>query len=146
MGRALATVAVLLTGLVALAQAAAGVSQTFPAPFERVWTAAESALKAEGWAVDRADRPTGTITTRSRRLDGDDDGAFAKNRRVRLHLRVLPSGLEQTTVTVEPEHFIRERVLWVEKDTRLSATTIDPVAPPDHTLEQRVLAAFGKAL
>jgi hypothetical protein len=96
--------------------------------------------------VDRADRATGTITTRSRRVEGDDDGAFAKNRRVRLHLRLVPLGAAQTSITVEPEHFIRERVFWVEKDTRLPASTIDPVVPPDQTLEQRLLAAFGKAL
>jgi hypothetical protein len=145
MGRALPIVAALLLSLAPLASAAA-VARTFAAPLDRVWAVAEGALKAEGWAVDRADRPTGTITTRSRRVDGDDDGWFAKNRRVRLHLRLAPLGSAQTSVTVEQEQFIRERVLWVEKDTRLPATTLDPAVPPDHTLEQRVLTAFGKAL
>lgn len=132
-------------GLSATAPAGEGVSWTFAAPMERVWTAAERGLRAEGWSIDHADRPTGTVATRSRRLEGDDDGIQAKNLRVRLHLQIAPAASGQTLVRVEREHFTRERVLWIEWDRPLVPAT-DPAVPPDRTLEQRVLTAIGKAL
>lgn len=144
--RAIALVAAFVLALPLAGRAAEPLLRTVAAPLDRVWAATESALRAEGWDIDRADRPTGTITTRSRRLEGDDDGLQATNRRVRLHLRLVPVAPAQTSVRVERELFIRERVLWIEKDRPLPPSSTDPAVPPDLTLEQRVLTAIGKAL
>lgn len=139
---------VLLLALVAGAPALAAepMSRTFAAPLDRMWVVTESALRAEGWDIDRADRPTGTITTGSRILDGEEAWLQATTRRVRLHLQLAPVGAGQTSVRVERELFVRERVLWIEKDRPLPASSTDPAVPPDLTLEQRVLTAIGKAL
>ena len=144
-GRWLVAVAGVLWALSSAQATAPEITRTFALPFARAWTATESALKSEGWSIDHADRPTGVITTRSRRLAGDDDGMQAINRRVRLHLRLAPVDPEQTSVRIEREQFIRERVLWVEKDRPLSPASHDPIVPPDRTLEERVLAAIARA-
>src|SRR5919197_405844 len=117
--RALLMVLVLATALPA--GAAEPVSRTFPAPPDRVWAATEAGLKAAGWTVDLVDRPSGTILTKSQRLEGDNNGLQATTRRVRLYLRLSPAGREATAVRVEREQFVRERVLWVERDQPLPA-------------------------
>jgi hypothetical protein len=138
----------LLLGLAAAvpASAAEPMSRTFPAPADRVWAATEVALKAAGWSVDHADRPSGTIVTQSQRVEGDNNGIQATTRRVRLYLRVRPAGRDGTAVQVEREQFVRERVLWVERDQPLPASSIDAIVPADRSLERQVLAAIARAL
>jgi hypothetical protein len=128
------------------AGAAEPVSRTFQAPLDQVWAATEVALKAAGWSLDHVDRPTGTIITQSQREDGDNKGLLATTRRVRLYLRLSPAGREATAVRVEREQFVRERVLWVERDQPLPAASLDAIVPPDHTLERQLLAAIARAL
>ena len=54
-------------GLVGLALAGEPVELTYPADFDRVWTAAEKALKAEGWGIDDAARPLRVFATKTPR-------------------------------------------------------------------------------
>lgn len=139
---------VLLLALAAAlpAGAAEPMSRTFQAPLDQVWAAAEVALKAAGWSLDHVDRPAGTIITQSQREEGDNKGLLATTRRVRLYLRLSPAGRDVTAVRVVREQFVRERVLWVERDQPLPAASMDAIVPPDHTLERQLLAAIARAL
>jgi hypothetical protein len=125
---------------VTAAAAAEPVSQTFPAPLERVWTVAEHVLKQLGWDIDRADRTIGWITTESRKVEGqgEDFGVYAKGARQRLTLNFKPAGDRRTTVSIEKVLFKRERILWMDKDEPLTAT--------DQNVEKAVLAAIERSL
>ena len=118
------------------------VELTYPGDFDRVWAAAEKALKAEGWGIDDAARPLGILVTKTQRLAGSDAGIQAINQRVRLRLTLTTAGVSQTRVQIQREMIRRERVLWVERDTGVA--TADAVA--QRTLEERVLAAIAREL
>jgi len=137
-----------VAGLALVAVSAAGaaadhpVAATLPASFDRAWAAAGRGLLAEGWTVDLADAPTGTLSTGSRRLQGDAGGIHARARRVRLTLELTPAGPDRTRVSVRRQLFERERALWVERDRAL--VSADALGG-DH-VERRVLDAIRRAL
>jgi hypothetical protein len=54
------------------------VKGTFAAPVDRVWFATEAVLKQVGWEIENSDRSIGWITTKSRGLEGEDCGVYAK--------------------------------------------------------------------
>jgi hypothetical protein len=135
---------VLLGGLIAvLCLAGAGsagepVSQTFPAPVDRVWAVTEALLKQFGWDVDKVDRAIGWIETDSRAVEGGDYGVYAKGVRHRLRINIRAAGEGRTTVGVERTVFKRERILWMDKD--------EPVATTDQSVEKKFLADLGHSL
>jgi hypothetical protein len=134
--------AALLLAVAVVAEAGDAVATTLAAPVERVWTAVERGLAAEGWSIERADRPLGLVVTESRRLQGDAGGLHVRARRVRLRIEVAPADEARATVSVRREILDRERVLWIERDrVPIAAEALDA-----ETLERRVLAAIGRAL
>ena len=124
--------------LAATALAAEAIERTYNAPVDRVWSTTEAVLKHLGWDVDKADRAIGFITTDSRRVDGENYGVYEKGLRHRLRLHVKGLGDSRTTVSVERSLFMRERILFVDKD--------EPVTAPDQAVEKALLDAIGKAL
>ena len=137
----LAICALLVVLLVAPAVSAAEpVAQTFNAPIDRVWTVVEAVLKQLGWDIDKKDRTIGMIGTDSRQVDGENYGVYAKGLRHRLTLYVKAASDNRTTVTIERELFRRERILWIDKDERVPATS------DKRDVERSVLSAIGRAL
>lgn len=126
------------------AAAADGLSRIYGAPVERVFEVVARALEAEGWEVDDADRALAQITTRSQGIAGEFGGLWAKTRRTRLRVQLSPAGAGETRVTVTREDFLRERVLWMVRDEPVPRR--DPLVRYDRTLEERVLAAIGRAI
>ena len=118
--------------------AAAPLERTYNAPVDRVWTTTEAVLKHLGWDVDKADRAIGFITTDSRRVEGENYGVYEKGLRHRLQLHVKGVGDTRAIVSVERTVFMRERILFVDKD--------EPVTDPSQAVEKSVLEAIGKAL
>lgn len=113
-------------------------TRTFSAPADRVWTVARSTLESLGWKIDKEDRDVGWVVTRSRGVDHDDYGVYAKGTRHRL--RVMVKGREggKTEVTVERRLWKEERILWMDKEEDLTTT--------DRTVEKQVLEAIAKGL
>ena len=113
-------------------------TRTFSAPADRVWTVARSTLESLGWKIDKEDRDVGWVVTKSRGVDHDDYGVYAKGTRHRL--RVMVKGREggKTEVTVERRLWKEERILWMDKEEELTTT--------DRTVEKQVLEAIGKGL
>jgi uncharacterized lipoprotein len=114
------------------------VSQTFPAPPDKMWTVATSVLKQMGWDIEKSDQAGGWINTESRSVDGEDYGVYAQGTRHRLMIKLKAAGANRTTVTVERALFKRERILWIDKD--------EPLVTSDQTVEKAVLTAIGQAL
>jgi len=131
-------VSLALVIVVATTAAAGSVERTYNAPVDRVWTTTEAVLKHLGWDVDKADRAFGFITTDSRRVDGENYGVYEKGLRHRLQLHLKGLGDTRTTVSIERTVFMRERILFVDKD--------EPVTAPDQNVEKALLDAIGKAL
>jgi hypothetical protein len=137
----LAICALLIVLLVApAASAAEPVAQTFNAPIDRVWTVVEAVLKQLGWDIDKKDRTIGMIGTDSRQVDGENYGVYAKGLRHRLTLYVKAASDNRTTVTIERQLFRRERILWIDKDESVPATS------DKRDVERSVLSAIGRAL
>ncbi len=113
-------------------------TRTFSAPADRVWTVARSTLESLGWKIDKEDRDVGWVVTKSRGVDHDDYGVYAKGTRHRL--RVMVKGREggKTEVTVERRLWKEERILWMDKEEELNTT--------DRTVEKQGLDAIGKGL
>jgi len=113
-------------------------TRTFSAPADRVWTVARSTLESLGWKIDKEDRDVGWVVTKSRGVDHDDYGVYAKGTRHRL--RVMVKGREggKTEMTVERRLWKEERILWMDKEEELNTT--------DRTVEKQVLDAIGKGL
>ena len=113
-------------------------TRTFSAPADRVWTVARSTLESLGWKIDKEDRDVGWVVTKSRGVDHEDYGVYAKGTRHRL--RVMVKGREggKTEVTVERRLWKEERILWIDKEEELTTT--------DRTVEKQVLDAIGKGL
>jgi uncharacterized lipoprotein len=134
----LVTLALLLS-LVAMSPAAGaeGVTQTFAAPMDRVWSVTEGVLKQNGWDIEKSDRTGGWMTTESRSVDGEDYGVYAKGTRQKLKINMKPAG-NRTSVTVERTVFKRERILWIDKD--------EPIQVMDQSVEKNILAAIAKSL
>jgi uncharacterized lipoprotein len=129
---------VLTLALFLPAQAAEPVTQTFGAPMDRVWTAMHSVLTQMDWDVDKEDRSMGWITTKSRRVDGEDFGVYAKGTRHRLVINMKAAGENRTSVSVDRAVFKRERILWIDKD--------EPTTVSEHEVEKMLLTALGKTL
>ena len=134
-----ALVLVAALGQAAVAVAAEPVAQTYNAPIDRVWSAAQAVLKQLGWEIERQDRSIGMITTESRRLEGEDYGVYAKGIRHRLTLHIKAASENRTTVTVERDSFRRERILWIDKDEPANAGG-------GAEIQRSVLAAIAKGL
>jgi hypothetical protein len=117
---------------------------TFGAPLERVWGAVLEVLEREGWGIDDTARPAGLITTKSQRLDGYYAPVASTTKRVRLRVQVTPLSPDRTRVDISRELFIREKVLFIERDEFVRG--FDPLAAPDHQLERALLIAIGRAL
>jgi len=132
----------LAVALVTPALAGEPVELTYPADFDRVWTAAEKALKAEGWGIDDAARPLGVFVTKTPRVPGSDDAMWAITQRVRLRVTLTTAGVSQTRVQVQREMIRRERILWGERDS--GGASADALA--QRTLKERVLAAIAREL
>jgi uncharacterized lipoprotein len=124
--------------IAATASAAGSVERTYNAPVDRVWSTTEAVLKHLGWDVDKTDRGIGFITTDSRRVEGENYGVYEKGLRHRLRLHVKGLGDNRTTVSIERTVFMRERILFVDKD--------EPVTASDQNVEKALLDAIGKAL
>jgi len=113
-------------------------TRTFTAPADRVWTVARSTLESLGWKIDREDRDVGWLVTKSRGVDHDDYGVYAKGTRHRLRVMVKGRAGGKTEVTVERRLWKEERILWMDKEEELTTT--------DRTVEKQVLDAIGKSL
>ena len=128
----------LLLSAASVSPAQEEVKGTFAAPVDRVWSVVETVLKQIGWETENADRSIGWITTKSRGLEGEDYGVYAKGTRHRIRIIVKDAGSGRTAVTVERTVFKRERILFVDKD--------EPVQTSDRSVERDVLNAIAKAL
>ena len=113
-------------------------TRTFSAPADRVWTVARSTLESLGWKIDKEDRDVGWVVTRSRGVDHEDYGVYAKGTRHRLRVMVKGRAGGKTEVTVERRLWKEERILWMDKEEELTTT--------DRTVEKQVLEAIGKGL
>ena len=136
--RRLSVVLCLGVALLALPVQAEEVTQSFAAPIDRVWDVSRAVLKQQGWEIDKEDRTIGWITTKARRVEGEEFGVYMKGTVHKLVLHVKAAGGSRTTVGVERNLFKRERIMWIEKD--------EPVTVSDRTVEKELLAAIEKSL
>ena len=135
----LVALSLLVVGLLAgPAAAVEPVTRTLNAPVDRVWSVTEAMLKHLGWEIEKVDRTIGWITTKSRVLEGEEYGVYAKGTRHQLRVHVHAAGADKTTVSVERTVFNRERILWIDKD--------QPVAARDQAVEKTLLDDIGKSL
>ncbi len=112
--------------------------RVFDAPMDRVWTVARSTLIGRGWEIDQEDREGGWIRTKSRRVEGEDYGVYAKGTRQRVRLVLKAIDPTHTQVTVERRVWKQERILWMDKEEDIPAT--------DQQAEKQLLDAIGAAL
>jgi hypothetical protein len=126
---------VLLAGV---ADGAEPVTRTLDAGEDRVWAVTESVLKVQGWEIEKSERAIGWITTRSRMVEGEDYGVYAKGTRHLLRIHVKAASPGKTTVSVERSLFNRERILWMDKD--------EPLVAKDQDVEKRLLDDIQKSL
>lgn len=113
-------------------------SRSFRGAEDKLWSTTRSILVSLGWRVENEDRSAGWILTKSRSLEGEDFGVYAKG--TKHSLRVLVKGETNgwTLVTIERRVYKEERILWVEKEVDVPTT--------DRTVERQLLDAIGKAL
>ena len=128
----------LVVGVVGSADGAEPVTRTLDAPEDRVWAVTESVLKVQGWKIEKSERAIGWITTKSRMVEGEDYGVYAKGTRHLLRIHVKGAGPGKTSVSVERSLFNRERILWMDKDETLAAENQD--------VEKRLLDDIRKSL
>jgi hypothetical protein len=113
-------------------------ARTFNAPVDRVWLVTRSTLESLGWKIDKEDRDVGWLVTKSRGVDHDDYGVYAKGTRHRLRVAVRGRQGGRTEVSVERRLWKEERILWMDKEEELPTT--------DTTVERQVLDAIAKGL
>ena len=113
-------------------------TRTFTAPADRVWTVTASMLQSLGWKVDKEDRSVGWMVTKSRPVDHENFGVYAKGTKHRLRVVVRGREAGRTEVTVERRLFKEERILFVDKE--------EDIATNDRSVEKQVLDAISKAL
>jgi len=132
----------LVIGLALVAAArpvpAAEVTQSFAAPMDRVWEVARAVLRQQDWEIDKEDRTIGWISTKPRRVEGEEYGVYMKGTVHKLVLHVKAAAARRTTVGVERSVFKRERIMWIEKD--------EPMTVTDRDVEKGLLAAIEKSL
>jgi hypothetical protein len=136
--RMLSIVVCLAVALLALPVRAEEVTQGFDAPLDRVWDVTRSVLKLQGWEIDKEDRTIGWISTKVRRVEGEEFGVYMKGTVHKLVLHVKAAAPKRTTVGVERSVFKRERIMWIEKD--------EPMTVTDRDVEKGLLAAIEKSL
>jgi len=113
-------------------------SRVFDAPMDRVWTVARSTLVGRGWEIDQEDRDGGWIRTKSRRMEGEEYGVYAKGTRQRVRLVLKAIDPTHTQVTVERRVWKQERILWIDKEEDLPQT--------DQQAEKDLLDAISAAI
>jgi hypothetical protein len=113
-------------------------TQVFNAPAEKVWTVTTSVLQSLGWKVDKEDRAVGWLLTKSRSVNGEDYGVYAKGNKHRLRIVIKSEASNRTAVTVERRVWKEERILWMDKEEDIPTT--------DRTVESRVLAEIARSL
>jgi hypothetical protein len=123
--------------LVALPAQAEEVTRSLGAPMDRVWEVTRAVLNQQGWEIDKEDRTIGWITTKPRRVAGEEYGVYMKGTVHKLVLHAKAAG-SRTTVSVERSVFKREHIMWIEKD--------EPVIVKDRDVEKALLAAIEKSL
>ena len=114
------------------------VTQSFAAPMDRVWEVTRAVLKQQDWEIDKEDRTIGWISTKPRRVEGEEFGVYMKGTVHKLVLHVKAAAPRRTTVGVERSVFKRERIMWIEKD--------EPMTVTDRDVEKGLLAAIEKSL
>jgi hypothetical protein len=135
---AVASIVVALAMLGAHPVQAADVTQSFAAPIDRVWEVARAVLRQQDWEIDKEDRTIGWISTKPRRVEGEEYGVYMKGTVHKLVLHVKAAAAARTTVAVERNVFKRERIMWIEKD--------EPIAVTSRDVEKALLAAIEKSL
>jgi hypothetical protein len=136
--RVVASMMVALAMLAGPPVQAAEVTQSFAAPIDRVWEVTRAVLRQQDWEIDKEDRTIGWISTKPRRVEGEEYGVYMKGTVHKLVLHVKAVSTARTTVGVERNVFKRERIMWIEKD--------EPVAVTDRQVEKALLAAIEKSL
>jgi hypothetical protein len=126
-------------GLAAVTPAAAQENRIFNAPPDKVWSVAKATLDSLGWKVDKEEREIGFIQTKSKRIEGEEYGVYAKGMKHRLKLSVKSRAAGKTEVGVERRVWKEERALWIDIKEEEVPTT-------DRTVERQVLAEIGKNL
>jgi NlpB/DapX lipoprotein len=139
--RVMAPLATLMTAILLLTGSAAAQDErtrVFNAPAEKVWTVTISVLESLGWKVDKEDRAVGWLVTKSRTMNGEEYGVYAKGSKHRLRIVIKSEGSNRTAVTVERRAWKEERILWMDKEEEIPAT--------DRTVEARVLSEIARSL
>ena len=126
-------------GLAAVTPAAAQETRIFNAPPEKVWSVAKATLDSLGWKVDKEQREIGFIQTKSKRIEGEEYGVYAKGMKHSLKLSVKSRDAGKTEVGVERRVWKEERALWIDIKEEEVPTT-------DRTVERQVLAEIAKNL
>jgi 5-enolpyruvylshikimate-3-phosphate synthase len=137
----MASLATMVTAVLLLAGSAAAQDErtrVFNAPAEKVWAVTISVLESLGWKVDKEDRAVGWLVTKSRTMNGEEYGVYAKGSKHRLRIVIKSEGSNRTAVTVERRAWKEERILWMDKEEELPAT--------DRTVEARVLSEIARSL
>ena len=112
--------------------------RVLPAPAERTWTAAQSALRSLGWDIDRADQATGVIRTEPRNVTFKNFVLYAKGTRHVLDVEIRAVSDSETSISVRREVFREQRIFWAKERTVL--------ATPESSVEQTVLDAIERRL
>jgi NlpB/DapX lipoprotein len=139
--RVMAPLATLMTAILLLTGSAAAQDErtrVFNAPAEKVWTVTISVLESLGWKVDKEDRAVGWLVTKSRTMNGEEYGVYAKGSKHRLRIVIKSEGSNRTAVTVERRAWKEERILWMDKEEEIPTT--------DRTVEARVLSEIARSL
>ena len=113
-------------------------TRVFNAPMDRVWTVARSTLVGRGWEIDQEDKEGGWIRTKSRRMEGEEYGVYAKGTRQRVRLVLKALNPTHTQVTVERRVWKQERILWIDKE--------EDVPQADQEAEKNLLDAISAAI
>jgi NlpB/DapX lipoprotein len=139
--RVMAPLATLMTAILLLTGSAVAQDErtrVFNAPAEKVWAVTISVLESLGWKVDKEDRAVGWLVTKSRTMNGEEYGVYAKGSKHRLRIVIKSEGSNRTAVTVERRAWKEERILWMDKEEEIPAT--------DRTVEARVLSEIARSL
>lgn len=112
--------------------------RVFNGPMDRVWIVTKSTLVSLGWKIDKEDRDVGWLLTKSRSVEGEEYGVYAKGTKHRLRVVVKGEGASRTLVRIERRLWKEERILFVDKEEDLPLR--------DHVVEKSILEAIAKSL
>ena len=113
-------------------------TRSFKAAPDRVWAVTKSTLVSLGWKVDSEDSNVGWIVTKSRGVDHEDFGVYAKGTKHRLRVVIKGERSGGTSVTIERRLWKEERILFVDKE--------EDIHTNDRTVENQLLDAIGRSL